>query len=203
MQSAASSYIRASIGGLFFCLYPRLLILSLLGPSCGGRNMALQPHVNGEVAIMLIIVGNVVNQHSAPDGIARSRARNVRNLHRLNEVSVVGRCVYPVAIDEGVVQRLNECGLGSDLLVVSGCWRLFARSLRTEEEVRFDEVTDNLTEGPELRRWSKGVFIRRHVLCRLCQISANHRVHRISTARQRWRQLIGIANVCRLSEGRR
>src|SRR3984885_9726915 len=114
--------------------------------------MALQPHVNGEVAVMLVIVDDVIHQHSAPDGIARPRADNMRNLHRLTEVSVVGRRVYPVAIDERNVQRLDECGLGSDLLVVNACWRLFTRSLRTEEEVRIDYVTDNLAEGPDLRR---------------------------------------------------
>jgi hypothetical protein len=128
--------------------------------------MALQPHVKDDVAVMLVIMCDVVNQHGAPDGIGRPRANNMRNLHRLNEVSVGGRCVYPVAIGERIVQRLNECGLGGDLLVVSGCWRLFARSLRSEEEVRIDHVTDDLTEGPDLRRRSKGVFIRRHVLCR-------------------------------------
>src|SRR6202041_905049 len=126
--------------------------------------MALQPHVNGYVAVMLVIVGNVVNQHGAADSTGRPRADNMRNLHWLNEVGVGGRCVHPVAKDERIVQRLNECRLVVDLLVVSGGWRLFARSLRTEEEVRIDHVTDNLTEGPDLRRRSKGVFIRGHVL---------------------------------------
>jgi hypothetical protein len=79
--------------------------------------MALQPHVNGYVAIMLVIVGNVVHQHGASDGIGRPRADNMRNLHWLNEVSVGGRCVHPVAIDERIVQRPNaltgqaECSL--------------------------------------------------------------------------------------------
>jgi hypothetical protein len=66
--------------------------------------MALQPHVNGEVAVMLVIVGDVVHQHGAPDGIARPHALNMRNLHRLNEVSVGGRCVYPVATDQRIVR---------------------------------------------------------------------------------------------------
>ena len=69
--------------------------------------MALQAHVNGEVAVMLVIVGDVVHQHGAPDGISRPRATNIRNLDRLNEVSVGGRCVHPVAIDERSVQRLE------------------------------------------------------------------------------------------------
>ena len=93
--------------------------------------MALQTHVNGEVAVMLVIVGDVVHQQGAPDGIGQPRTNNVRNLHRLNEVSVGGRCVHPVAIDERLVQGFNECSLVCDLLVVSGCWRLFPRSLRT------------------------------------------------------------------------
>src|ERR1700730_4779454 len=118
--------------------------------------MALQPHVNGEVAVMLVIMGDVVQQHGASDGIGRPHAINMRNLHRLNEVGVGGRCIYPAAIDQRIVQRLDESGLISDLLVVSGAWRLFARNFRTEEEVRLDQVTDNLTEGPDLRRRSKG-----------------------------------------------
>ncbi len=52
--------------------------------------MALQPHVNGDVAVMLVIVGDVVHQHGAADGIARPPAHNMRNLHRLTEVSVGG-----------------------------------------------------------------------------------------------------------------
>ncbi len=72
--------------------------------------MALQSHVDGEVAVMLVIVGDVVHQHGAPDGIARTRANNIRNLHRLNEVSVGSRCVHPVAIEERILQRLDECG---------------------------------------------------------------------------------------------
>src|SRR5579863_2424884 len=116
--------------------------------------MALQTHVNREVAVMLVIVGDVVHQHGAPDGSGRPCTNNVRNLHQLNEVSVGGRCVYSVAIGQRIVQRLNECSLVSDLLVVGGCWRLLASSLRTEEEVRIDHVTDNLTEGPDPRRRS-------------------------------------------------
>ena len=65
--------------------------------------MALQPHVKGDVAVMLVIMCDVVNQHAAPDGIGRPRANNIRNLRRLNEVSVSGRCVYAVAIDERIV----------------------------------------------------------------------------------------------------
>src|SRR5277367_6174928 len=122
--------------------YQTILILSLLDPSCRGGNMALEPHVKDEVAVMLVVMGDVVKQHGAPDRIGRPRAHNIRNLRRLNEVSVGGRCVYLVAIDQRIVQGLNESGLGSDLLVVRGCWRLFARSLRTEEEVRIDHVTD-------------------------------------------------------------
>src|SRR5271170_1734144 len=137
--------------------YQGLLILSHLGPGCRGRNMALQPHVNGEVAVMLVIVGDVVHQYGAPESIGRSRANNMRNLHRLYEFSVGGRGVHAVAIDERIVQRLNECNFVSDLFVVSGRWRLFARGLRTEEEVRINQVTDNLTEGPDPRRRSKGI----------------------------------------------
>src|SRR5580693_6429730 len=119
--------------------------------------MALQTHVKAEVAVVLVLVGDVVQQHSAPDGVGRSRANDIRNLQRLNEVSVGGGCVHPVTINQRIVQRLNESSLVSDLLVVNGCCRLFARSLRTEEEVCIDHVTDNLTEAPDLRRRSKGV----------------------------------------------
>jgi hypothetical protein len=59
--------------------------------------------VNSEVAVVLVIVGDVVHQHGAPDGIGRPRANNMRNLYRLNEVSVGGRCIHPVAIDERIV----------------------------------------------------------------------------------------------------
>jgi len=65
--------------------------------------MALQAHVNGEVAVMLVIVGDVVHQHSAPESIGRTRAINMRNLHRLGELSVGGRRVHAIAIDERIV----------------------------------------------------------------------------------------------------
>jgi hypothetical protein len=81
--------------------------------------MALQPHVNDEVAVVLVIVGDVVHQHGASHSIGRPRTNNIRNLHRLNEVSVGGRCVHPVAIDQRIVQRFNKCSLVGDLLVVS------------------------------------------------------------------------------------
>ena len=68
--------------------------------------MALQPHVNSEVVVMLVIVGDVVRQHGAPDGFGGPCATNIRDLHRLNEVSVGDRCVHPVAIDERIVQLL-------------------------------------------------------------------------------------------------
>src|ERR1700678_2085128 len=109
--------------------------------------MSLQPHVNGEVAVMLVIVGDVVHQYGAPESIGRPRANDMRDLHRLHELSVGGRRVHAVAIDERVVQRLNERNFVSDLLVVSGRWRLFARDLRTEEKVSINQVTDNLAES--------------------------------------------------------
>ena len=165
--------------------------------------MALQPHVNGEVAVMLVVVGDVVHQHAAPESIGRPRINNMCNLHRLDELCLGGRPVHAIAIDERIVQRLNEYSLVSELFVVSGRWRLFARGLRTEEEVRINQVTDNLTEGPDLRRRSKGIFIRRHVLCRFRYISVNHGMHRLGTGRQRGRQFIGIAGIRRLSGGRR
>ena len=98
--------------------------------------MSLQPHVNGKVAVMLVIVGDVVHQHSAPESIGRPRAVNMSNLHRLGELSVGGRRVHAIAIDERIVQRLNEYSLVTDLLVVSGRRRPFAGDLRTEKEVR-------------------------------------------------------------------
>src|ERR1700722_11599520 len=106
---------------------PRGRALLISQPSgCRGRNMALQPHGNGEVAVMLVIVGDVVHQHSAPESIGRPRANNMRDLHRLGELSVGGRRVHAIAIDERIVQRLNEYSLVSDLLVVRGRRRLFA-----------------------------------------------------------------------------
>ena len=67
--------------------------------------MGLPPHVSGEVAAMLVIVGDVVHQHSAPESIGRPRANNMRDLHRLGELSVGGRRVHAIAIDERIVQR--------------------------------------------------------------------------------------------------
>ena len=63
---------------------------------------------------MLVIVGDVVHQHGAADGIGGPRVSNMRNLHGLNEAGVGGSCVHPVAIDERIFQRLNECSLLSD-----------------------------------------------------------------------------------------
>jgi hypothetical protein len=82
--------------------------------------MSLQPHVNGEVAVMLVVVGDVVHQHGTPESIGRPSANDMRNLHRLGELSVGGRRVHAIAIDKRLVQRLNEYSLVSDLLVVSG-----------------------------------------------------------------------------------
>jgi len=59
---------------------------------------------------MLVIVGDVVHQHGAADGIGGPRVSNMRNLHGLND----GSCVHPVAIDERIFQRLNECSLLRD-----------------------------------------------------------------------------------------
>src|ERR1700723_3038964 len=100
---------------------------------------------------MLVVVGDVVHQQSAADGIGGAGATNILNLHRLSEVSVGGGCVDAVAIVERIVQGLNECRLVGDLLVViNSCRRLFSRNLRTEEEIRVNHVTDNLTEGADL-----------------------------------------------------
>jgi hypothetical protein len=42
--------------------------------------MAFQPHINDDVAVMLITVGDVEHQHGAPDGIVRRRVNIIRNL---------------------------------------------------------------------------------------------------------------------------
>ena len=84
--------------------------------------MAFEPHVDDDIAVMLVIVGDVEHQHGSSDGLARPHADTGPNLHRLNEVSVGGRCVHPVAVGERIVQRFNKPGLVSDLLVVGRCW---------------------------------------------------------------------------------
>ena len=52
---------------------------------------------------MFVVVGDVVHQYGAPEGIGRPRANDMRNLHRLDESGVGGRRVHAVAIDERVV----------------------------------------------------------------------------------------------------
>ena len=54
-----------------------LLILWLLGASCGGRNVAFEAHVDYQVAIVLVIVGDVVHEHGAADGFGRASAINI------------------------------------------------------------------------------------------------------------------------------
>jgi len=53
-------------------------------------------HVDHDVAVMFVVVGDVVHQHSAADGIGGAGATNIRNLHTLSEVSVGGGCVDAV-----------------------------------------------------------------------------------------------------------
>src|ERR1700683_5844051 len=112
--------------------------------------MALQPHVSGEVAVMLVVVGDVVHQDGAPESIGRPRTNNMCNLHRLDELCLGGRSVHAIAIDERIVQRLDEYSLVSELFVVSGRWRLFACGFLHEREVCAKQNTHKLTEGPDL-----------------------------------------------------
>ena len=84
--------------------------------------MAFQPHVDDDVTVMLVIVGDVEHQRGASDGIAWPHANTRPNPHRLSEVGVGGRCVDSVAVGERIVQRLNKRGLVSDLLVVGRRW---------------------------------------------------------------------------------
>jgi len=92
--------------------------------------MALQPHVNSEVVVMLVIVGDVVRQHGAPDGFGGPCATNIRDLHRLNEVSVGGRCVHPVAIDES-----ESFNFSLRRLPVSGCLAEFIERIQSRRAI--------------------------------------------------------------------
>ena len=47
--------------------------------------MVFQPHINDDVAVVLVIVGDVDDQHGTSDGIGRAHANTRPNLHRPHE----------------------------------------------------------------------------------------------------------------------
>ena len=70
-----------------------LVILLLLGSGCSRAGLGLKAHVDYEVAVVFVIMGDVVYQHGAADGVGRASAINIGDLHWLQEVGIGGGCV--------------------------------------------------------------------------------------------------------------
>jgi hypothetical protein len=80
--------------------------------------MSLQAHVDHDVAVVLVVVGDVEHQHRPPDGIGRPHTGNRAGRHGLIEGRIGGCRVHSVALGERVVQRLHERGFVRDLFVI-------------------------------------------------------------------------------------
>src|SRR6267142_2094803 len=137
--------------------------------------MPFQPHVDDDVAVVLVIVRDIEYQDRASHSVCRGDARTNRD--RLIEGCVGGRFIDLVTVVEGLIQGLHERGLVGDLFVIrSGGW-LLALGLRTEEEVGAHDMTNELTKSADLRCWPKSVLLNRHTCRRLCEIATDRRVH--------------------------
>ena len=70
----------------------------------------------------------------------------------------------------------------------------------TEEEAGVGDVSEQLSEAPNLECRFEGVFLRRHACRRLCQVLPNGGVHRSSRRRHRWRERVAEPGTRGLAE---
>ena len=78
--------------------------------------MSFYSHVDDDVTVVLVVVGNVEHQHGAANRLRRRLADTRTDRDRLHVVGIGGRPVGLIAVGKGIVQRLDERGLVSDLL---------------------------------------------------------------------------------------
>src|SRR5258708_3087697 len=160
------------------------LLAWLLSPRRRGWHMPLQPHIDDDVPVVFVVVGDVEHQNRTTDRLCRSHPDTSGHVDHLIEVGVGRLFVRAVAERQRIVQRLYEGSLRGDLFVIADGRDLLATSLRAKEQIGGDDVPNELAKCADLWRRLELVLLCGHGFGRFRKVSSNRRVHCLSHVRE-------------------